>query len=277
TAIEFAETGVAEAPAPPAPPGMKKVPRTKRKPADPAKAESESKTTAESEEGNISRSPDRTIERIPVRRTGPPTPPSVDIHPATVVIRSPAPGIIRNPGPSPIRLINPTPIAIRSPVRRHRWPPHWTVIRNFRPSAVTIEILGSDVIVVSVPTRFRVADHVVSIRVPLIKVVAGRSLANLVLRVRASSLNGDELVLSDARAALRSRNVDFAFADQHFGVIVGSYQTSQAGFAPLCANGNVRSIDLRVRIAALVDGVVRHPVSKLNLNLRARELSDISL
>ncbi len=142
---------------------------------------------------------------------------------------------------------------------------------------MAIEIFGSDVIVVSVPTRLRVADHVVTISVPLIEVIAGRSFANLVLRVRSAALNGDELVLSDACTALRSRNLYFAFADQHLSVIVSSYQNSKTGFAPLGANGNVRSIDFRVRIAALVDGVVRHPVSKLNLNLRARELSDVSL
>src|ERR1035437_7300301 len=94
---------------------------------------------------------------------------------------------------------------------------------------------------------------------------------------RAAALNGDELALTDARAALRSRNFDCAFADQHLSVIVGSNQNAKAGFAPLRANGNVGRIDLSVRIAILVHGVVRHAASKLNLNLRARELRDVGL
>ncbi len=191
-----------------------------RKPADrtpaAAKAESKSETTAESKERNISRSPNRAVIRISVSRTGPPAPRAVVHHPATVVIRRPAPGIVRNPGPSPIRLIHPAAIPIRSPARGLVWPPHWTVIRNFRPRAVGVKILGSDVIVVGAPPRFRVADHVVAIGVPLVPVISGGGFADLVLRVRAAALNGDELALADAGAALRSRNFDFAFADQHF-------------------------------------------------------------
>src|ERR1039458_9958532 len=278
TAIEFAETGIAESPTPPSPPGMKEVTRTERKPADAAPAaETESKSTAESKERNISRRPNRTIERVSIGRTRPPSPTSADLHPAPVVIRSPAPVIVRDPGPSPIRLINPTPIAIRSPASRLVWPPHWTIIRNFRPRAMAVQIFGSDVIVVRVPPRFRVADHVVAIGVPLVPIIPRRRFADFVLRVCARACDGNELTLSDARAALRSRNFDFAFADQYFRVIVRGNQNSKAGFTPLGANGNVRRIDFRVRIAALVDGVIRHSVSKLNLDLRARQLRDVGL
>jgi hypothetical protein len=76
---------------------------------------------------------------------------------------------------------------------------------------------------------------------------------------------------------LRSRNFDFASANQHLGVIVGSHKNAKARFAPLGANGNVRRVDFGIRIAVLVDGVVRHSVPKLNLNLRARELRNIGL
>src|SRR5208282_696878 len=118
-AVELAKAALAEAPAPAPPPGMEKVTRSKRKPADraPAESESNSKAAAPAEERNISRRPDRAVERIPVSRTGPPSPTSSDIHPAPVVIRRPAPVIVRNPSPSPIRLVDPAAIAIRSPVR----------------------------------------------------------------------------------------------------------------------------------------------------------------
>src|SRR5208283_3024099 len=280
-AVVSAITNSAVAPAVGAIPRMEAVTRSERKPADRAPTESESNpesvSRAKSEERNISRRPNRTIVRISIGWTRPPSPPSAHIHPPTIVVRSPAPGIIRNPGPSPIRLINPAPGAIRSPARRFIWPPHWTVVRNLGPSAIRIEIFGSDVIIVRLPPRYRVADHVVAIGVPLIPVIASRRFANLVLRLIANALNSNELALSHSRATLRSSNFDFASANQHFGVIVGSHKNSKARFAPLGANGNVGCIDFGIRIAVLVDGVVRHSVPKLNLNLRARELRNIGL
>src|SRR5208337_3195423 len=262
--------------APSAPPGMEIIARAKGKPADRAPSPTKSKAAAPAVERNISRRPDGTIVRISVGRTRPPSPTSVNIHPTAVVIRRPAPVVVGNPGPAPIRLIHPAAIAIRSPIGvRLIWPPHWTVIRNFRPGAVVVEIFGSHVVVVSVPTRVRVADHVVAIGVPLIKVIPGRRFANLVLRLIAHALNSNELVLSDTRAALRSRNLHFAFADEHFRVIVGSHQNSKAGFAAFGANGNVGRIDFRIRVAVLEDGVVRHAAAKLNLYLRAGERVDV--
>jgi hypothetical protein len=142
---------------------------------------------------------------------------------------------------------------------------------------MAIQTFGSDVIVVRVPTRFRVADHGVAIRIPLIPVVPRRRFANLVLLVGARTLNRDELPLTHARSALRSSNFNFAFADEHFSVVVGRNQNSEARFAPLGANGYVWRIDFRVRIAAAVHGVVRHAVPKLNLNLRTRQLHDVRL
>ena len=200
-AVEVVKTALPESSAaPPAPPRMEMVTRSEREPADrtPASAPAESKaeTTAEPEERNISWRPDRLVKRVPVGRTRPPSPTSVDIHPAAVVIRSPAPIIVRNPGPSPIRLIHPVAIAIRSPVRvRFRWPPHLTVIGNFRPGAVVVEIFGSNVVIVGLPARCRIADDVVAIGVPLVPIIAGRGFADLVLRLIARALNGNELAL----------------------------------------------------------------------------------
>src|SRR5450759_13320 len=92
-AVVSVETNGAEPPAIPSIPGMETVTRSQGKPADraPASTEAVSETTAESEERNISRRPDRAVKWIPVGRTGPPAPRSVVHHPATVVIRRPAP------------------------------------------------------------------------------------------------------------------------------------------------------------------------------------------
>src|ERR1019366_9767265 len=150
-------------------------------------------------------------------------------------------------------------------------------IGNFRPGSVVVEIFGSYVVVVGASARCRMADNVVAIGVPLVPVIPCRCFADLVLRLIARALNGNELALGHSGAALWSRNFDFAFADQHFGVIVGGYQDSKAGLAAIGANGNVGRIDFRVRVAVLEDGVVRHAASKLNLDLRAREGVDVGL
>src|SRR6266404_5111645 len=278
-AVVYVDVGLAEAPAIPPIPRMETVTRSQRQPADraPAIAESVSETPAVTEERNISRRPDRAVKRIRVNRTRPPGPRVVIHHPATVVIRSPAPGIIRNPGPSPIRLVHPSPVAIRRPIIRHIRTPHLTVIRNVRPGAMIVEIFGTYVVVVSASPRCRIADDIVAIGVPLVPVIPCRRFADLVLRLLAQALHGNELALPDARSALWSRNFYFAFADEHFSMIVSSNQNSEAGFAAIGANGNVGCIDFCVRIAVLQDGVVRHPASKLNLDLRASERIDIRL
>src|ERR1700674_892181 len=224
TPVVSVDVGLAEAPAVPPIPRMETVTRSQRQPAyrAPAATKAVSDSTAVSEERNISRSPNRAIKRVSVGRTGPPGPPSVVHHPTTVVIRRPAPGIIRHPGPSPIRLIHPSPITIRRPVICHVWTPHLTVVRNFRPGAVIVEIFRSHVVIVSAPPRRRIANDVVAIGVPLIPVIPCRRFADLVLRLIARALHGNKLALPHARPALRSRNVHFAFTDEHFSVIVGS-------------------------------------------------------
>lgn len=220
--MESPETSVAISTAPTSPPRMEEVTRSQRQPTNrtPSKTDTDSEPATKSAERYIRWRPDRTIKRIPVRRTRPPSPAAIDIHPAAVVIRRPSPIIVRNPCPAPIRLVHPTPVAIRSPARRLRWTPHWTIIRNLRPRSVTIEVFRSHVIIVRVLPRFRIVDHVVAIRIPLIPVIPCRGVANLVLRIGARTLNRDELSLRHARAALRSRNFNLALAHQHFRMIV---------------------------------------------------------
>src|SRR5258708_30599856 len=176
--VDVGNVGFAEAPAIPPIPRMEIVTRSQRKPADRAPAIAESESTAKTDERNISRCPDRAIKRVRVNRTSPPGPSVVIHHPATVVIGCAAPGIIRNPGPSPIRLIHPAPVAIRRPVIRHIWTPDLTVIGNFRPSAVIVEIFGSDVVVIGASPRCRIADDVVAISLPLVPVIPSSRFAH---------------------------------------------------------------------------------------------------
>ena len=125
--------------------------------------------------------------------------------------------------------------------------------------------------------RRRIQNHAVAIGVPLIPIIAGRRFANLVLRLLSRTLNRNELAFSHTRATLRSSDFDFAFAHEHFRMIVARYQNAKAGIALLGADGNVRSINFRTRVAVTEHGVIRHSARQLNLNLRARQLRDICL
>src|SRR3984893_14692090 len=223
-AVVRVDIAILEATPPRARPRMEIVTRSQRQPADraPATAKTESKTTSVTEERNISRRPNRAIKRVRVNRTRPPGPRVVIHHPTTVVIRRPSPGIIRNPGPSPLRLVHPAPVPIRSPVIRHVWTPHLAVLGNIRPGAMVVEIFGAHIVVIGVSPRSRIADNIVAIGIPLIPVIPCRRFGNLVLRLIAQPLHGNELALPHSRPTLRSRNFHFTFTDEHFSAIVGS-------------------------------------------------------
>jgi hypothetical protein len=125
--------------------------------------------------------------------------------------------------------------------------------------------------------RICVQNQTVAIGIPLIPIVADRRFANLVLRLIAGTLNRNELAFPNARATLLCGNFYFTFTHQHFRMIVARNQNSKAGIAPFGTNRHVRSIDFGIRIAVTEDGVVRHSVSELNLDLRTRELCNVRL
>jgi hypothetical protein len=108
-------------------------------------------------------------------------------------------------------------------------------------------------------SRFRVENHAVAIGVPLVPIVALWSFSNLVLRLIASSLNRDVLAFSNTSAALRSCDFYFTFADQHLGMVIVGDKNPETGIAALGANGNIRSINLRIRVTVAEHGVIGHP------------------
>jgi hypothetical protein len=133
-----------------------------------------------------------------------------------------------------------------------------------------IEIFRSNIVGIGVLSRFRVENRAVAIAIPLVPIVALRSFSNLVLRLIASSLDRDVLALTNTSAALRSCDFYFAFADQHFGMVIVSDKNSETGIATLSANRNIRSIDLRIRVAVAEHGIIGHPTRQLDLNLSSR-------
>jgi len=117
------------------------ISRAARQPADVAEVAAETEvespsSPAESEEGHISRRPDRIVSGI--YWPGPPTPVPAINEPASVVIRRPSPGLVGNPGPAVVRLVHPTSIAIRGPIRAVVGKPYLSVIRDVPPTAIGV-------------------------------------------------------------------------------------------------------------------------------------------
>src|SRR5208283_3881827 len=98
-AVVASPTGIAEATAPASPPGVEVITRPNWEPADrsPAPAESNAEAAPVAEERDVSRRPQRTIVRVAIHRSRPPSPRAVILEPAAIVIGRPAPGLIGNP------------------------------------------------------------------------------------------------------------------------------------------------------------------------------------
>ena len=172
-----------------APPREEAVTGPEREPAEaapsaPAKAKAQTPTTSESEERHIRRRPEWTIETRAPHRSRPPRPRAAVPHPAPVVIRRPAPGLKANPRPTVVRLPGPVAIAIRSPTLRLIRHPDLTVVGRVFPGSVRVQILRSDVILVSVAPRRGLVNHVVALAVPAVPVIALWSRSDLVLAHR---------------------------------------------------------------------------------------------
>src|SRR5437879_808604 len=145
-----------------APPGMEEVARPCGQPTDGAesKPDPETHAFAESEEGDVSRRPNRLISRV--NRTGPPSPRSAPEEPTAIVVGRPAPGLIGNPSPTPIRFPDPTAISIWSPAIVGLRNPNLAVVGNFSPGAISVEVAGAGVVVVRPAVTRGVVNDVVA-------------------------------------------------------------------------------------------------------------------
>jgi hypothetical protein len=115
----------------------------------------------------------------------------------------------------------------------------------------------------------RIANGVVAIAVPAIKIISRRGIGNFVLRVVARAAHHDRLTAPYVRAALGSRDVYVTSANQDFSLIVRVNRDPEAGIAPARMNGKIRSIDFDVRFAIFQYRVVGESAGELNLNLGA--------
>ena len=143
--------------------------------------------------------------------------------------------------------------------------------------AVGIQIFRSDVVTIRTTPRLRVADGVVTIAIPSVKIISRASIGDFVLRVVASATHHDGLPGPDMGRALRGRDVGLASAHQNFGLIVGVNRNPIAAIAAPGMNRQIGSVDFNVRFAVLYDGIVCQSTGELDLNLRFGEVRDVGL
>jgi hypothetical protein len=87
----------------------------------------------------------RSIYGTRINRSRGPSPISAVGNPAAIVEGSKSPWLIIDPCPSPRIDKNPMSITIRRPTNCHMsWSPHWTVLRNFAPGTIFIEVAGAN-------------------------------------------------------------------------------------------------------------------------------------
>src|SRR2546428_6366937 len=173
---------------------------------------------AESEKGDIRRSPDRVVVRRYVSR--PPVPLVFPIYPAAIVVRRPAPRLVRDPSPAIVGIPGPAAVAVRSPIPTFVRLPHVAVIRDLGPAAVAVEVLCARVIAVSVLPACGAENLAVAVLVPPVPIVFRPGVCDLILGAVAA-LDGYELALFNCGAALRHGNFRLAAEHGQFRLIGG--------------------------------------------------------
>ena len=258
---------------------MERVTRANRQPAEGAKAYANA--TTESEEGYVRGSPDRAIVAaaiaVAAHRSRPPYPGSAGKEPAAVVIRSPAPSFRGNPGPAVIRFPNPATVAIRRPIHGDPRNPDGTIIRNFAPLAVGIQILRSGVIGASAVNALSVADQVVAIVVPLVPVVPAAGRGHFILRVLAAALNRNGFAFANLRAARRRGNFHFALAHGYICFIWGNHVDAKTYIAFGGTDGEISGVHFGTNLAGLECRVGGFALADLHLDVFVGEIGDIRL
>ena len=281
-ATEAIKTNRSETAAVSAPPGKETVTGTDGQPAEAAPSaksdtETYAKSSAKSEERDISRSPEGTIKSPAPYWPGPPSPSAAVGHPATVVIRSPSPGFSAYPSPTVVRFPNPVAISIRSPVGRLIRNPDLTVVVRVFPASVCIQIFGAGVIAISVIPRLRAVNHVVAITIPTVPIVAIRSWRNFVLSFLGTSTHRRHFAFFYFSDAFWRGDLGFAFADDHNCVAIGAHFYAKNNVLMSGMNGDIRRVDLRLSFALIKDAVIDETLGELNLDVIVSEIRNIDL
>jgi len=268
-------------------PGMIEISRSDREPANASEAEARSKSKSKSdsesesdvwpkpEERNVSRRPHWVISRIPEYRPGPPAPATAIHEPPSVVIRSPSPRFVRYPRPSVVRLVSPPSVTIRNPVWSRRGHPNVSVIRHVLPVAVSIQILRSNVVPIGVLPAHRLIDVAIAVAVPLIPLIAYRSVAGLILRIVRPS-NCNHLAGRNARAALLRADIGLAAHHNHASIRIRADLHSEDAIAG-GMHRHIGSVDFRLRFAAGYHAQVHHSQPQLHLDMFARKVHNFGV
>jgi hypothetical protein len=183
------------------------------------------------------------------------------------VIRRPTPRLIANPGPAVVRLPDPVAIAIRNPSHRLIRNPDIAIVRLVLPTSVGVQIFGSGVVAVGVLPRLRGVNHVITVAVPAVPIVAVRSVGNLVLSLLSGSANRRHFAFLQFGDTLRRGNLSFTFSHDDDRVAVRAYLNAQVYILVRGMYGDVRCIDLRLGLAFIEHAVISQPLRELNLDV----------
>src|SRR5581483_4458126 len=112
------------------------------------------------------------------------------------------------------------------------------------------------------------------IPVPAVEFVARRSIADSVLRVRARSLDRDQLSFFNRGAAFRGRSLSLAFGHRYDGLPVRIDLNAIASWLGGMKR-DVRRIDLHVRLRAVQYRVDRYSLPDLHLDSVVVQRGDI--
>ena len=261
-------------------PRVEPITRSAGQPSNPApaaaKPEAESKSPAapaKSEEGNVSRGPDRIVGWVCNDRARPPSPATSIDKPPAVVIRRPAPRLVGHPRPAVVRFPNPPAIAIGSPSRVRSWNPHGAIIGNLGPRPIGIQILRTGVITIGVPPAFGAGNRFVAIVVPGIPVVSARRRIGPILRIIRPG-DRDHLSLVNPGVSLRRGDFRGAIPHDHLRLRIRVHQNAIVAFTHW-VDGCVGRIDFGVGLAAFQNGIFGEPLPHLHFNICAAQIGDI--
>src|SRR5437868_6018004 len=159
------------------PPGMTHLERRQRDPTQSTEADSKSSPP---EEAHESRAP-----RVGCSNPSwPPAPTMATVpEPTSIVIRRPSPWRIVDPGPTVVRLVCPLAVAIRRPIRGGwLWLPDLPVLRRY-PVAIRVQIICSVDVRADMPVALGSEQLTISIRAPVVELIACDFIALLKLRI----------------------------------------------------------------------------------------------
>ena len=135
--------------------------------------------------------------------------------------------------------------------------------------------MGAGVAPVRMAPRIGILNQMVPITIPLIPIVAIGCRCNLVLRLIGVAANGRHVASVNFAAALRGCNLNFPLTHNDNRVAIWTDFNPEYSVMMRGMNGYVRSVDLRLSLAVLGNGVIHNSLAKLNLDVLVSEIGNV--